>query len=589
MTDYPTFKDAVDKGLFHPNCRHSTSLYQEGVTQIPQDTEDPQGDKDRQELRSLERRVREWKRREAAAMTPADKAKAKAQVRAYQAKIRHHTATTTAKRQPHREQLPKAEREPLPAKPVVPPKPVEPETFLTRHRDVAARLPANRFDLGVHREKQSLEAERAARVAYVTKNAGGTLAELDEKIAAGQLNVKRMDDLLRDFQGPPGSDGFELGFAKKWPEGPIKDRAKLLDLHRRQPKTVLGMLTRGVDSQGAANRNMANHRATLQQQLEGIARDNKSYSGKVIRTNDLTALGDLGPDTRAALDTVKDAGRILDDEIEKRILKTLGQEPGDRVKKLHDELLELQSRQGHTFDDAEYRRLDSLIRYKRVALTDEKVQLASGKKARAKARSSITHEVLAEVRPMGGKGTDYRVPYGDKNRLRERMLEAESKYPAEWNSLNEMMHGEVELEQVARGYNSGGTKIALSGSEHVATHELGHSMERAVPGLRGMEWAYHYDRAATRPFLDDNGPRSLSAPESIYPGTSNAGETGNHDKWPEKYTGKVYGNPDRVDRSWEVFTTGMESLVDGSPYFNQLGGGVDVDFRRWVLGVLSVL
>jgi len=113
--DYPLMSDAVGKGLFHPNCRHSTSLYQPGITKAPTNTEDPQGDKDRQDLRTMERRVREWKRREAAALTPTDTLKAKGQVRAYQAKIRSHVSTTTAKRQPGRELLAKTERTPAKA------------------------------------------------------------------------------------------------------------------------------------------------------------------------------------------------------------------------------------------------------------------------------------------------------------------------------------------------------------------------------------------------------------------------------------------------------------------------------------------
>lgn len=95
--------EAVSDGLMHPNCRHSLSAYLAGVTKPITHTEDPQGDKDRQKLRALERAVRTAKLREESAIDPAAKAKAAADVRAGQAAIRAHVDATSAKRQPQRE------------------------------------------------------------------------------------------------------------------------------------------------------------------------------------------------------------------------------------------------------------------------------------------------------------------------------------------------------------------------------------------------------------------------------------------------------------------------------------------------------
>lgn len=97
--------DARSAGLFHPGCRHSTGLFQPGVTRLPGRTADPQGDADRRKLRYLERETRKAKRLEAAALDDRARAKAAARVRARQAQIREHTRTTTAKRQPQRERL----------------------------------------------------------------------------------------------------------------------------------------------------------------------------------------------------------------------------------------------------------------------------------------------------------------------------------------------------------------------------------------------------------------------------------------------------------------------------------------------------
>lgn len=100
-----TLTEARAAGLFHPGCRHSVGIFIPGVTKAPKHTADPAGDRDRQYLRDRERKVREWKRREAAALTPEAAQQAKAKVRDYQGQIRQHVATTSAKRQPHRERL----------------------------------------------------------------------------------------------------------------------------------------------------------------------------------------------------------------------------------------------------------------------------------------------------------------------------------------------------------------------------------------------------------------------------------------------------------------------------------------------------
>lgn len=96
---------AVAEGLMHPNCRHSLSAYLPGVTRVPTHTEDTAGDKARQELRRLERQVRKWKLRAAAAIDPVAKKGAQTKVREYQARIRAHVAATGLHRQPAREQI----------------------------------------------------------------------------------------------------------------------------------------------------------------------------------------------------------------------------------------------------------------------------------------------------------------------------------------------------------------------------------------------------------------------------------------------------------------------------------------------------
>lgn len=101
--------EAKRAGLFHPNCRHSFKAYFPGLTRSARSAPaDPQGDEDRQKLRALERQLRSAKRVQAVAMDEPARRAAAAEVSRIQARIRSHVETTTAKRQPQREQIGRA-------------------------------------------------------------------------------------------------------------------------------------------------------------------------------------------------------------------------------------------------------------------------------------------------------------------------------------------------------------------------------------------------------------------------------------------------------------------------------------------------
>jgi hypothetical protein len=99
--------EARSKGLMHPNCRHSVSIYLPGLTRSP----GPKKDRSRatyeqsQQQRYLERQVRAWKRRAAAAVDADQRKRANARVRDYQARIRELVDETGLPRKSHREQI----------------------------------------------------------------------------------------------------------------------------------------------------------------------------------------------------------------------------------------------------------------------------------------------------------------------------------------------------------------------------------------------------------------------------------------------------------------------------------------------------
>lgn len=89
-----TLDEARAAGLQHPNCRHTIGLYQPGVTRPFGPTEDPEGAAARQEARRLERGVREWRRREAVAISPEAAAEAKRKAAVWEQRRKDHVAAT---------------------------------------------------------------------------------------------------------------------------------------------------------------------------------------------------------------------------------------------------------------------------------------------------------------------------------------------------------------------------------------------------------------------------------------------------------------------------------------------------------------
>jgi hypothetical protein len=99
--------EARAAGLFHPNCRHSLSAYLPGVTTRPPHHATPGTTyEDTQRQREIERHIRAWKRRQAAAMDDTARRRAGAYVRKWQAAQREHVAAHPhLRRKPQREQI----------------------------------------------------------------------------------------------------------------------------------------------------------------------------------------------------------------------------------------------------------------------------------------------------------------------------------------------------------------------------------------------------------------------------------------------------------------------------------------------------
>lgn len=98
----------VANSLVVSNCRHSISAFLPGATRIPTNTADPEGDKARQRLRHLERKVRREKLHAAAAIEELARKAHERKARDWQALIREHVAANAhlgIMRQPARERI----------------------------------------------------------------------------------------------------------------------------------------------------------------------------------------------------------------------------------------------------------------------------------------------------------------------------------------------------------------------------------------------------------------------------------------------------------------------------------------------------
>lgn len=106
--DYPLLSEAVGAGLFHPNCKHATSVYIEGLTKVPKPDQDARRYEVTQRQRANERNIRKWKKREVVALTPEEKQKARAKVSGWQKANRELVKKHDIPRKYQREQINKA-------------------------------------------------------------------------------------------------------------------------------------------------------------------------------------------------------------------------------------------------------------------------------------------------------------------------------------------------------------------------------------------------------------------------------------------------------------------------------------------------
>jgi len=255
-----TLDDARAGGWNHPNCRCTLAPVFPGLS-LPanESTYDPQQERDRERLRYLERRTRDFKRREQIARAMGDDVAATRWRRAAlaeQGRIRDHVAATGQLRKPYREALSFADGAPrnlpptpptviVPDGPDVPTPPAgaaaraaEPETpaWLAEHQAIVARLP-ERDQIGfVTRNVSADEVERQYIAGLERSILKAPVDDVRTQLAAMDARIGYYDDLARAYDDRP-------------------DLATARALARRTSKTLATAAGRGsTTSRGASAR-----------------------------------------------------------------------------------------------------------------------------------------------------------------------------------------------------------------------------------------------------------------------------------------------------------------------------------------------
>lgn len=240
----------------------------------------------------------------------------------------------------------------------------------------------------------------------------------------------------------------------------------------------------------------------------------------------------------------------------------------------------------------------------------EEARLAAraAREAATERRGVLLHQIVGSRRPMASRDditvtpgrADPRGNYGPERPGTEDDLEkirkAATAFPKEWVEKMEAERGGLYVTFSNRAYYRAKNPFSTNPGDHInlcdfgrnyqqgyfgnymeqiAAHEIGHRMEKTLPAIARLEWAYLYRRATSK-----NKRENLK-----WVGSGEKHEKAFHDGFRNAYTGKAYGDPDTRPwefDAWEVFTTGLEALYGDDTAYQDADG----DLQSFILGIL---
>jgi cell division septum initiation protein DivIVA len=201
----PSLATARAAGLFHPRCMHTLFRWRPGFVWPPQSlTNQPGSYEATQRQRDIERHIREWRRREAAALDDVTKAKATAKVKGWQAELERHVRAEGLKRSRQRERTDYGHTPSIrhaygdpgpsrsPAKPTPRPKPPKPQP---RREPEPALTGDEAYDAAPGRRHESIPDD-AARALY--GYSGGDFNWANPRLRGGPMPYGTDDAQLAD-------------------------------------------------------------------------------------------------------------------------------------------------------------------------------------------------------------------------------------------------------------------------------------------------------------------------------------------------------------------------------------------------------
>ncbi|MBE1471387.1 phage minor capsid protein [Kibdelosporangium phytohabitans] len=201
-----TIADARAAGLWHPNCTHRADPVVIGLTDVHRPAEqNPEGYEDQQQLRALERRSRELKRRLAAAQQFGDTdtaRKLRARLKANSAAINQHTAATGQLRRGDRERpvdgtAPRrATTTPTPRRTAAPPAPARPAPTVGLPAGAEQQLAREHAENSLPPLRKATAEELDARLTRATEHEDydrldAIVAEMERREAAAARKAER--------------------------------------------------------------------------------------------------------------------------------------------------------------------------------------------------------------------------------------------------------------------------------------------------------------------------------------------------------------------------------------------------------------
>lgn len=199
---------------------------------------------------------------------------------------------------------------------------------------------------------------------------------------------------------------------------------------------------------------------------------------------------------------------------------------------------------------------------------------------RTRATQQAYLAVMREIQPMGGTlgGTPRHRATRNGLSSKEQVTDAAARYPSSWIELSNLRGAITFKRTESRAhYNDFMSEITLDGKTSTAIHEIGHRMEKSVPGLFDMEVAFFLRRTEGQDVVRIPGykPHEIGVPDGFY----------------EAYCGKIYKHD-----SFELVSMGMEAIsfgktgnvVDSS---GRLVGRrpIDDDYAAFLYGALVTL